>query len=65
MEIAIPVTEMITGMRDFSPQLCAHATLKESCSELYSVYAKVREWIEEEYLIAEAPFEIYTTDPSK
>ncbi len=66
VEIAVPVRETGSGTRVFPSRLCARATLKGAYTELPSVYAKIREWIEREgYVMAGAWFEIYTTDPAE
>ena len=42
------------------------SVLRGAYTELPSVYAKIREWIEEEgYTVSGAPYEIYQTDPSQ
>lgn len=64
-EFAIPITETVKGTRDFSGGLCAKSVLKGSYSELTSVYAKLREWIDHEgYEWMKPPYEIYLTDPN-
>lgn len=64
-EFAIPVEERVKGTRDLRGGLCAKSVLKGSYSELTSVYARLREWIENEgYALAGSPYEIYETDPS-
>ena len=66
MEIAIPVKEVVNGIREFCGGLCAMSTLNGPYSELTSIYAKLNEWVEKEgYTIAGAPFEVYITDPAK
>lgn len=64
-EFAIPVEENGKGTRDFPGGLCAKSVLKGSYSELTSVYAKLREWIENEgYEMVKSPYEVYVTDPN-
>lgn len=66
IEFAIPVEEPVKGTRDFSAGLCAKAVLRGAYSELTSVYARLREWIESEgYVLIKSPFERYATDPGK
>lgn len=66
MEIAVPVKETAQGTRIMSSGLCAMATLRGPYSQLTSVYAKLKEWIEAEcYENAGPSFEIYLTDPGK
>ncbi|ADK13904.1 GyrI-like domain-containing protein, partial [Clostridium ljungdahlii] len=44
--------------------LCAKSVLRGSYSELTSVYAKLREWVENEgYKLTNPPYEVYVTDP--
>ncbi|WP_068619783.1 MerR family transcriptional regulator [Paenibacillus tuaregi] len=63
-EFAIPVKEIVKGTRDLPGGLCAKSVLKGSYSELTSVFAKLREWIEQEgYELIRSPFEIYINDP--
>ncbi|GIP21120.1 MerR family transcriptional regulator [Paenibacillus sp. J22TS3] len=63
-EFAIPVKEIVKGTRDLPGGLCARSVLKGSYSELTSVFAKLREWIEQEgYELIRSPFEIYINDP--
>lgn len=64
IEFAIPVKETVNGTRNLPGGLCARSVLKGSYSELTSVYAKLREWIENEgYVMVKSPYEIYVTDP--
>ncbi|WP_102272481.1 MerR family transcriptional regulator [Cytobacillus massiliigabonensis] len=63
-EFAIPIKEGIKGTRDLTGSLCAKSVLKGSYSELTSVYARLREWAENEgYELVNSPFEVYITDP--
>ncbi|GAA0180167.1 MerR family transcriptional regulator [Clostridium sediminicola] len=63
-EFAIPIVENIKGTRNLHGGLCAKAVLKGSYSELTSVYAKLREWVEDEgYELVKSPYEIYVTNP--
>jgi DNA-binding transcriptional MerR regulator/effector-binding domain-containing protein len=64
IEFAIPVKETVNGTRNLPGGLCAKSVLKGPYSELTSVYAKLREWIENEgYVMVKSPYEIYVTDP--
>lgn len=64
-EFAIPIAERVKGTRDLPGGLCAKSVLKGSYSELTSVYARLREWVENEgYELVVSPYEIYVTDPS-
>jgi effector-binding domain-containing protein len=66
IEFAIPVKEAVKGTRDFPGGLCAKSVLKGPYSEMTSVYARLREWIESEgYEVVEAPYEVYVTDPNQ
>ncbi|KOP68558.1 MerR family transcriptional regulator [Bacillus sp. FJAT-18019] len=63
-EFALPVKEAVKGTRELCGGLCARTVLKGSYSNLTSVYAKLREWIEqEEYVLTQSPYEVYVTDP--
>jgi DNA-binding transcriptional MerR regulator/effector-binding domain-containing protein len=65
-EFAIPIEETVKGTRDFPGDLCAKSVLKGSYPELTSVYAKLREWVENEgYELVKSPYEIYVTDPNQ
>lgn len=65
-EFAIPIEETVKGTRDLPGGLCAKSVLKGSYSELTSVYAKLREWIENEgYELVRSPYEVYVTDPNQ
>lgn len=65
-EIAIPVKEKVADTRELPGYLCAMATLNGPYSELTSIYARLKQWIENEgYKIAASPYEVYLTDPSK
>ncbi|UHA73395.1 MerR family transcriptional regulator [Paenibacillus sp. 481] len=65
-EFAIPIEEAVKGTRDLSGGLCAKSVLKGAYSELTSVYAKLREWVEHEgYDIVKSPYEVYITDPNQ
>ncbi|GGI44895.1 MerR family transcriptional regulator [Paenibacillus marchantiophytorum] len=64
-EFAISIKETVKGTRDLSGGLCAMSVLKGSYSQLTSVYAKLREWVEVEgYELVNSPYEIYVTDPN-
>jgi DNA-binding transcriptional MerR regulator/effector-binding domain-containing protein len=65
-EFAIPIKEYVKGTRDLPGGLCAKSVLKGSYAELTSVYAKLREWVENEgYELVGPPYEIYVTDPNQ
>lgn len=65
MEIALPIKEEVEGTRVLNPGTCATANFKGPYSQLTSVYAKVKEWVEKQgYTIAGAPFEFYLNDPA-
>lgn len=62
-EFAIPIEETVKGTRDLPGGLCAKSVLKGPYAELTSVYAKLREWVEDEgYELAKSPYEVYVTD---
>lgn len=64
IEFAIPVEEHVKGTRDYPGGPCAKSVLKGPYSELTPVYAKLREWAENEgYTLVESPYEVYVTDP--
>lgn len=64
-EFAIPIEEVVKGTRDLAGGLCAKSVLKGSYSELTSVYAKLREWVENEgYELVKSPYEKYITEPN-
>lgn len=63
-EFALPVKESVKGTRELCGSLCARSVLKGSYSNLTSVYAKLREWIDQEgYVMTQSPYEVYVTDP--
>lgn len=65
-EFAIPVEEIIKGTRALPASLCAKSVLKGSYSELTSVYARLREWVENAgYELVQSPYEVYLTDPNQ
>ncbi|MDO3676264.1 MerR family transcriptional regulator [Paenibacillus ehimensis] len=65
-EFAIPIEETVKGTRDLPGGLCAKSVAKGSYSELTSVYAKLREWVEHEgYALVNSPYEVYVTDPNQ
>lgn len=65
-EFAIPIEEPVKGTRDLPGGLCAKSVLEGPYSELTSVYAKLREWAEDEgYHLMNSPYEIYVTDPNQ
>ncbi|MCO4852166.1 MerR family transcriptional regulator [Bacillus vallismortis] len=62
-EFAIPIEETAKGTRDLPGGLCAKSVLKGPYEELTSIYAKLREWIEDEgYELVQSPYEVYVTD---
>ncbi|WP_027090603.1 MerR family transcriptional regulator [Thomasclavelia saccharogumia] len=64
-EFAIPVKEKTIATKEFCPGLCLKTVLQGSYSNLPSIYAKHRKWIEEQgYMYRDALFEVYITDPS-
>lgn len=66
MEIAVPVKEVVKGTRTLPGMLCAKVVYGGEYAGLTSVYARMQAWIEAEgYGIAEAPYEVYLTDPYK
>ncbi|OPH53493.1 MerR family transcriptional regulator [Paenibacillus ferrarius] len=65
-EFAIPIEEAVKGTRDMSGELCAMSVIKGAYPELTSVYAKLREWVENEgYALVKSPYEVYLTDPNQ
>ncbi|AWB46050.1 MerR family transcriptional regulator [Paenibacillus sp. CAA11] len=65
-EFAIPIKEEVKGTRDLPGCLCARSVLKGAYPELTSVYAKLKEWIEQEgYTLVSPPYEVYITDPNQ
>lgn len=65
-EFAIPIAEPIIGTREMPGGLCAKSVLKGPYSELTAVYARLREWIEDEkYELVQSPYEVYMTDPNQ
>lgn len=66
IEFAIPVQEYVKGTREFHPGLCLMTDLKGSYEQLPSVYARQREWAEQEgYEGHQALYEVYVNDPSQ
>ncbi|WP_068774998.1 MerR family transcriptional regulator [Paenibacillus sp. FJAT-26967] len=64
-EFAIPIKETVEGTREWPGGLCAKSSITGPYSELTSVYAKLREWVENEgYELMKSPYEIYLTAPS-
>ncbi len=64
IEFAIPIKEFVTGTKDFNPGLCIKTRLNGPYSEITSVYARQRTWLEQEkYCLTKPPFDIYITDP--
>lgn len=65
MEDAVAIREAEESTRILEGGFCVMSVLKGAYTELPSVYAKIREWIEEEgYTVSGAPYEIYQTDPT-
>ncbi|SMF84908.1 DNA-binding transcriptional regulator, MerR family [Paenibacillus uliginis N3/975] len=65
-EFAIPIEETVKGTRDLPGGLCAKSVVKGSYAELTSVYAKLREWVENKgYDLVKSPYEVYVTDPNQ
>jgi len=65
-EFAIPIEEAVNGTRALHGGLCAKSVLKGSYSGLTSVYAKLREWVENEgYELVKSPYDVYVTDPNQ
>lgn len=65
-EFAIEVEETVKGTRDLPGGLCAKSVLKGSYPKLTSVYARLREWVENEgYELVKSPYEVYVTDPNQ
>lgn len=65
-EFAIPVKEAVKGTRNLPGGLCAKSVLKGPYPGLTSVFAKLREWVENEgYELVASPYEVYVTDPNK
>lgn len=65
-EFAIPIEEPVKGKRDLPGGLCAKSVLKGPYPELTSVYARMREWVENKgYEFLNSPYEIYVTDPDR
>ena len=63
-EFAIPIQEAVKGTRDMHGSLCARSVWKGPYSDLTSIYARLREWIEKEgYEMVKSPHEVYVTDP--
>lgn len=65
-EFALPIQESVKGTRYLPGGLCARSVHKGNYAGLTSVYAKLREWIENEgYELVQSPYEIYLTDPNQ
>ncbi|CAH0121933.1 MULTISPECIES: MerR family transcriptional regulator [unclassified Paenibacillus] len=65
-EFAIPIQEYVKGTRDLPGSLCAKSVFHGSYSGLSSVYAKLREWVENEgYELINSPYEVYATNPDQ
>ncbi|QDS33983.1 MerR family transcriptional regulator [Brevibacillus brevis] len=65
-EFALPVAEAVKGTRDLPGGLCAKSVCKGLYSELTAVYARLREWIENEgYELVRSPYEVYVIAPDQ
>lgn len=65
-EIAMPIKEKVEGTRELPGGMHIKATLKGPYSGLTSVYAKLRQWVEDNgYEGASEAYEVYLTDPFK
>ncbi|EJL20670.1 MerR family transcriptional regulator [Brevibacillus sp. BC25] len=63
-EFALPIAEALKGTRDLLGGLCAKSVCKGPYSELTAVYARQREWVENEgYELVRSPYEVYVTAP--
>ncbi|CAI8717160.1 putative transcriptional regulator [Brevibacillus sp. IT-7CA2] len=63
-EFALPIAEAVKGTRDLLGGLCAMSVCKGPYSELTAVYARQREWVENEgYELVRSPYEVYVTTP--
>ncbi|MBW5467174.1 MerR family transcriptional regulator [Brevibacillus formosus] len=63
-EFALAVAEAVKGTRTLSGGLCAKSVCKGPYSELTAVYARLREWVENEgYELVSSPYEVYVTAP--
>ncbi|UED77721.1 MerR family transcriptional regulator [Brevibacillus sp. DP1.3A] len=64
-EFALPIAEAVQGTRDLPGGLCAKSVCKGPYSELTAVYARQREWVENEsYELVRSPYEVYVTAPN-
>lgn len=65
IEFAIPIKEAVTGTRDFESGLCVKSTLLGAYTNITSIYARQREWAEENgYEFVKVPFEVYAVEPN-
>ncbi|AWX56302.1 MerR family transcriptional regulator [Brevibacillus brevis] len=65
-EFALPVAEEVKGTKDLPGGLCAKSVCKGLYSELTAVYARLREWVENEgYEFVRSPYEVYVTEPDQ
>ncbi|MFF0826223.1 MerR family transcriptional regulator [Brevibacillus sp. NPDC003359] len=65
-EFALPIAESVKGTRDLPGGLCAKSICKGPYPELTAVYARLREWIENEgYEWVRSPYEVYVTAPDQ
>ncbi|OAB40396.1 MerR family transcriptional regulator [Paenibacillus antarcticus] len=66
IEFAINIEEIVKETRVLPGGLCAKSVVHGSYSDLTSVYAKLREWVENEgYTLVNSPYEVYVTDPNQ
>jgi len=60
-EFAIPIEETVKGTRYLPGGLCAKSVLKGPYPELTSVYARLKEWVEDEgYELVKSPYAIFS-----
>ncbi|NRR23029.1 MerR family transcriptional regulator [Brevibacillus sp. MS2.2] len=65
-EFALPVAEEVKVTKDLPGGLCAKSVCKGPYSELTAVYARLREWVENEgYELVRSPYEVYVTEPDQ
>ncbi|GED57844.1 MerR family transcriptional regulator [Brevibacillus formosus] len=61
-EFGLAVAEAVKGTRNLPGGLCAKSVCKGPYSELTAVYARLREWVENEgYELVSSPYEVYVT----
>ncbi|MFS0918758.1 MerR family transcriptional regulator [Brevibacillus sp. 179-C 1.1 NHS] len=65
-EFALPIVEDVKGTREMPGGICAKSVGKSPYSELTAVYARLREWVENEgYELVRSPYEVYVTAPDQ